>query len=122
MSVLVPFHNGYKDTIRNWISSKINPGDSILDLGAGDGAVLLHLRTKIHINPIASDISECKLNENRNLTGAGSKGFPLRSTLSPLGKMKIAVIPVDFANASGVGNPGEMFADDLVLIKDWADY
>ncbi|MFY8162207.1 MAG: glycosyltransferase family 4 protein, partial [Candidatus Kapaibacteriota bacterium] len=23
MSVLVPFHNGYKDTIRNWISSKI---------------------------------------------------------------------------------------------------
>jgi len=71
---------------------------------------------------VASDISECKLNENRNLTGAGSKGFPLRSTLSPLGKMKIAIIPVDFANASGVGNPGEMFADDLVLIKDWADY
>jgi hypothetical protein len=23
MSVLVPFHNGYKDTIRTWISSKI---------------------------------------------------------------------------------------------------
>jgi hypothetical protein len=36
--------------------------------------------------------------------------------------MKIAIIPVDFANAQGVGNPGEMFADDLVQIKDWAEY
>jgi hypothetical protein len=70
----------------------------------------------------ATDVSACKLNETRNLTGAGSKGFPLRSTLSPLGKMKIAIIPVDFGNAPGVGNPGEMFADDLLQIKGWADY
>jgi len=74
-----------------------------------------------NFSQFATDISACKLNETRNLTG-GSKGFPLRSTLSSLGKMKIAIIPVDFANATGSGNPGEMYADDLVLIKEWADY
>jgi hypothetical protein len=70
---------------------------------------------------VSAEISECKLNETKNFTG-GSKGFPLRSSLSPLGSMKIAIIPVDFANAQGVGNPGSMFADDLVQIKDWANY
>jgi hypothetical protein len=74
-----------------------------------------------NFSQFATDISACKLNETRNLTG-GSKGFPLRSTLSSLGKMKIAIIPVDFANATGPGNPGEMYADDLVLVKEWADY
>ena len=74
-----------------------------------------------NFSQFATDISACKLNETRNLTG-GSKGFPLRSTLSSLGKMKIAIIPVDFANATGSGNPGEMYADDLVLVKEWADY
>jgi len=74
-----------------------------------------------NFNQFATDISACKLNESKNLTG-GSKGFPLRSSLSSLGKLKIAIIPVDFANATGSGNPGEMYADDLVLIKDWADY
>jgi 2-polyprenyl-3-methyl-5-hydroxy-6-metoxy-1,4-benzoquinol methylase len=50
--------NSFQISRANWISSKINAGDSILDLGSGDGSVILHLRRKMHINPIASDISQ----------------------------------------------------------------
>ena len=71
---------------------------------------------------ISADLSACKLKESKNFAGAGSKGFPMRSTLPSLGTMKIAIFPVDFSNAVGVGNPGEMFADDLLQIKAWADY
>ena len=50
---------------------------------------------------VASDLDECRLRETGNVTGAGAKGFPIRGTLPATGELKIAIIPVDFANAPG---------------------
>jgi 2-polyprenyl-3-methyl-5-hydroxy-6-metoxy-1,4-benzoquinol methylase len=50
--------NSFQISRANWISTKIDVGDSILDLGAGDGAVLLQIKKKMDINIIASDISQ----------------------------------------------------------------
>jgi hypothetical protein len=65
-------------------------------------------------------LEACALRETSNFSGAGSKGFPMRSGISTLGEVKISIIPVDFDNAIGVGDPGSMFVDDLGLISDWA--
>lgn len=68
---------------------------------------------------IAEPLSSCQLKETKNFTGAGAKGFPTRPDVSPTGKIKIALIPVDFSNAVGVGNPATMFKDDIQNLKDW---
>jgi hypothetical protein len=65
-------------------------------------------------------LDACALRETANFSGAGSKGFPMRSGISTLGEVTISIIPVDFENAVGVGTPGSMFGDDLTLISDWA--
>lgn len=67
-------------------------------------------------------LNECALVESANPAGAGSKGFPMRYGLSPTGKIGIAIIPVDFDNAVGVGSPGEMFRDDVGLVGAWGSY
>ncbi|MFM1905711.1 MAG: hypothetical protein RIT32_507, partial [Actinomycetota bacterium] len=58
------------------------------------------------------------------LSGAGPKGFPIRSIagLPHVGDLKMAIIPVDFDNAPGVGVPGDMYAKDLTEIVDWAEF
>ena len=71
---------------------------------------------------VASDIDTCQLEEKRNQTGAGAKGFPIRGTLPALGELKIAIIPVDFANAPGVGSPAAMLAKDIPEISAWGDF
>lgn len=67
-------------------------------------------------------LTECALVESANPAGASSKGFPLRYGMKPTGKIGIAIIPVDFDNAVGVGNPGEMFRDDVTQLSAWAKY
>jgi len=69
-----------------------------------------------------SDLDSCRLQETQNLTGAGAKGFPMRGTLPTLGDLKIAIIPVDFANAPGSGRPIDLFADDLPEITAWSEF
>jgi len=71
---------------------------------------------------VASDLDTCRLEETDNITGAGAKGFPIRGTVPPLGDVKIAIIPVDFANAPGVGQPSGLFAEDLPEITAWSDF
>lgn len=71
---------------------------------------------------VASDIDACQLQETRNLTGAGAKGFPIRGTLPTTGELKIAIIPVDFANAPGVGQPSTLFSDDPTEITAWGEF
>ena len=71
---------------------------------------------------VASDIDQCRLREMRNVTGAGAKGFPMRGTLSAVGELQIAIIPVDFANAPGVGNPAALLAKDIPEITAWGDF
>lgn len=69
-----------------------------------------------------SELSSCQLKETRNFSGAGSKGFPIRNYLPSTGKVKIAIIPVDFASAPGQFNPGSSFADDVQEISRWGEY
>ena len=71
---------------------------------------------------IAADLDTCRLQETDNVTGAGAKGFPMRGTLPNVGDLKIAIIPVDFPNAPGVGLPSEKFAADVTEIKEWSDF
>lgn len=71
---------------------------------------------------VASDLDTCRLEESQNLTGAGAKGFPMRGTLPHVGDLKIAIIPVDFANAPGAGKPSDLFADDLTQITAWGEF
>ena len=71
---------------------------------------------------VASDIDTCQLEEKRNQTGAGAKGFPIRGTLPAVGELKIAIIPVDFANAPGVGSPSAKLTKDIPEISAWGDF
>jgi len=71
---------------------------------------------------VASDIAACQLQETDNFTGAGAKGFPMRGTLPKLGDVDIAIIPVDFSNAPGKGQPAALFGDDLDEIAAWSEF
>lgn len=71
---------------------------------------------------VASDIDECRLREARNITGAGAKGFPIRGTLPTIGALKVAIIPVDFSNAPGVGSPSALLAKDVAEITAWGNF
>jgi hypothetical protein len=68
------------------------------------------------------DLSTCQLQETRNISGAGSKGFPARRSIPSTGNIKIAIIPVDFSNAIGSGDPQAMFSDDVNEIVRWGSY
>ena len=70
----------------------------------------------------AQSLETCKLRETRNITGAGPKGFPARQGTPATGNLKIAIIPVDFSNAVGSGNPEELFSDDVQKVKEWGPY
>ena len=67
-------------------------------------------------------LSTCQLLETQNLTGAGAKGFPARQSIPSTGNIKIAIIPVDFSNAVGSGDPQALFRDDVNQIVSWAQY
>ena len=67
-------------------------------------------------------LSTCQLQETQNITGAGAKGFPSRRSIPSTGNIKIAIIPVDFSNAVGSGDPQAMFRDDVNQIVSWGAY
>jgi hypothetical protein len=71
---------------------------------------------------LARPLETCRLQETSNRTGAGAKGFPARQTVSSLGEVKVAVLPVDFANAVGQGNPETLYRDDANKIEEWGRY
>jgi hypothetical protein len=71
---------------------------------------------------LAKPLDTCKLQETANQTGAGAKGFPGRRTVSSLGKVKVALLPVDFANAVGQGNPESLYRDDVSKIEQWGQF
>ena len=71
---------------------------------------------------LAKPLDTCKLQETANQTGAGAKGFPGRRTVSSLGKVKVAILPVDFANAVGQGNPESLYRDDVSKIEQWGQF
>ena len=71
---------------------------------------------------LSRPLETCQLKETKNFFGGGSKGFPAKRWNSVLGNVKIAVIPVDFENAPGEGNPTELFSNDIQLMQDWAQH
>lgn len=70
----------------------------------------------------AKPLDTCRLQETANQTGAGAKGFPGRRTVNSIGKIKIAILPVDFANAVGQGNPESLYRDDVTKIEEWGHF
>ncbi len=70
-----------------------------------------------------STIETCQLKETQNINEYGSrKGFPIKGALPSTGELNILIVPIDFSNAPGVGNPGAMFADDVKIIDEWSTY
>lgn len=68
-----------------------------------------------------STLETCQLQQTSNLNENPSrKGFPTKSVLPSTGELNILIVPVDFNNAPGVGNPGTMFADDVKNIDEWS--
>jgi hypothetical protein len=70
----------------------------------------------------AQSLDTCKLQETRNITGAGAKGFPARQAVPATGTVKVAVIPVDFYNAVETTDPQALFSDDVQKIKEWGSF
>ena len=70
----------------------------------------------------AQPLETCKLQETRNITGAGAKGFPARQAVPATGNVKIAIIPVDFFDAVETSDPQALFSDDVQKIKAWGSY
>lgn len=75
-----------------------------------------------NIGSFSSNLDECRLKETMNISGAGSKGFPIRNFRPTTGTLKIAIIPIDFSNAIGEGSPGRIFEDDLEKIVEWSNF
>ena len=72
--------------------------------------------------PLSQSLETCQLKETENIAWESSKGFPVKRLNSALGNVRIAVIPVDFKNAPGEGSPDDLFADDIRLMKEWAEH
>jgi hypothetical protein len=76
-----------------------------------------------HYQNKLSTLETCQLKETKNVNEYGlRKGFPIRSALPATGELNILIVPIDFSNAPGVGNPEKMFSDDLKIIDDWSNY
>lgn len=70
---------------------------------------------------LAQPLESCQVKETKNLFGGGKKGFPPSSWNPALGKVRIAVIPVDFPNAIG-DEPASSYQEDVKQMEDWADH
>jgi hypothetical protein len=76
--------------------------------------------SKDNWKPMSQPLEQCRLKETKNIYWEGPKGFPARSANKSTGRVKIAIIPVDFANAPGKGSPARIFKDDIRLMNQWA--
>lgn len=109
----------------NKINVKVTQGDRTYVCKRSKGKLvwrILKPTTPDNYQEVLSDIDKCQLAETDNITGAGAKGFPMRGTLPKLGDVNIAIIPVDFSNAPGKGQPSALFADDLNEIAAWSAF
>jgi methionine biosynthesis protein MetW len=56
------FSNNWQKQRGDWIVSKIEENSSVLDIGCGDGGVLLYMKKKKSFNALGADISDICLN------------------------------------------------------------
>ena len=89
------------------------------------GKVLLTVKSpevvRANLRDLDQPNSMCQIQETSNRF-FNVKGFPFQSLLPAKGEVDIAIVPIDFSNAVGVGNPGAMFADDVEKIEEWAPF
>jgi hypothetical protein len=89
------------------------------------GKVLLTIKSPEIARASLRDLDQpnavCQIQETSNKF-FNSKGFPFQSLLPATGEVDIAIVPIDFSNAPGVGNPGTMYADDVKKIEEWAPF
>ena len=71
---------------------------------------------------LAKPLETCRLRETANQSGAGAKGFPARRTVDAEGEVKVAILPIDFVNAVGQGNPETLYTDDVQKIEEWGQF
>jgi hypothetical protein len=118
----------YVNTGEEIENPEVNP--SVLQVNAaldedGDGIaceVLFVQQNSDNWEALAQPLETCQLKETENIAWESSKGFPVMRLNSALGNVRVAVIPVDFKNAPGEGSPDELFADDIQLMKEWAQH
>ena len=96
----------------------ILPQDSAQATPAG----ALVTTSKDNWKPMSRPLDQCRLKETKNIYWEGAKGFPARSANASTGRVKIAIIPVDFANAPGKGSPARIYKDDIRLMNKWAKH
>jgi methionine biosynthesis protein MetW len=53
--------NDFQRMRAEWILDRIEPGSAVMDIGCGDGGILLHIAAKKRISPIGADISDYTL-------------------------------------------------------------
>src|SRR5210317_1020789 len=79
------------------------------------GKVLLTVKSPEVARASLRDLDQpnavCEIQETE-IRFFGAKGSPFESLLPATGEVDIAIVPIDFSNAVGSGNPGTMFADD----------
>ena len=77
--------NGFQMERADWVAARIRPSTTVLDIGCGDGGILMRLREKAKITPFGADVSPTVLGylEKRNipsfqmdLNGQGLDGLP----------------------------------------------
>ena len=56
------YANSWQKQRGDWIVSRIEEGSTVLDIGCGDGGVLLYMKSKKDFDAIGADISELVLN------------------------------------------------------------
>jgi methionine biosynthesis protein MetW len=56
------YANNWQKHRGNWIVSRIEEGCSVLDMGCGDGGVLLHMKSQKDFNATGADVSDMCLN------------------------------------------------------------
>jgi hypothetical protein len=73
--------NGFQRDRAEWVANRIRRGASVLDIGCGDGGILMYLRGKAAILPMGADVSPVILG---HLEGKGITPFPLNLNVEGL--------------------------------------
>ena len=88
---------------------------------------------QISLNPAAPAISQspegidiCRAPDMRTTKSPGIQAiaYPVTSAASPpmipiTGKVKVAIIPIDFSDVPGTGSPSEIIDPEIVKINEW---
>lgn len=70
-------------------------------------------------NSIITPLQECMIKDARKVTGGLSSGFPLYKNVPSVGKIKVAVIPIDFEDTVGNYSAEEAINPHIEKVDAW---